>query len=127
MNISSRLFSIALCGLMVSASSMGSCSAKEFSIGTQSESKLVNAVIVSNPVPEIPSEFKGEAFKSCCLAKFKIDHEGKCDVHLQESTGNQEIDHIVIATLKKWKFKPAMLDETPVASTRKLRIELEVD
>ncbi len=101
--------------------------AKEFAIGLQSESKHVEAVILANPKPELPSEMKSEAFKTTCTARFHIEPSGKFEVKLLESTQNEEIDRLVITTLKKWKFKPASLDGTPVASTRKLKIELEIE
>lgn len=101
--------------------------AKEFSIGLQSESKHVEACVLENPKPEIPSEMKSEAFKTTCTCRFHIEPTGKFEVKLLEGTHNEEIDRIVVATLKKWKFKPASVDGNPVASTRKLKIELEIE
>lgn len=124
--MSYKLFAIGiLFGLLSQITPMAN--AKEFSIGLQSESKHVEAVILENPKPELPSEMKSEAFKTTCTARFHIEPSGKFEVKLLESTQNDEIDHLVITTLKKWKFKPASLDGTPVASTRKLKIELEIE
>ena len=102
-------------------------SAKEYSLGTESESVMIAAKLTSSPEPEIPSEFKGEAFKSIVTARFKIDKEGKFAVTLLEPSGNEDIDKIVMKTLKTWKFKPATLDGVAVASTRKIRVEIEVE
>lgn len=113
--------------LLAIAISTSSVQAKEFSLGTTSGSKLIDASILVNPTPEIPSEYKAEAVKTSCVAKFHIEKDGKFEVKLLDTTGNDEIDHIVLATLKKWKFKPATLDEEPVKSTKKLRVELEID
>ncbi len=104
-----------------------SIEAKEYSIGTQSESKLVDAKVLESPSPEIPSEYNDEAFKSTCTARFNIDAKGAFTVKLLESSGNEEIDKLVLKTLKKWKFKPATLDDEPVVSSRKLKIELEIE
>ncbi len=103
------------------------CQAKEYSLGTQEESKMINAKVLESPQPEIPDDFKDEAFKSSVMARFSIAADGKFVVKLLESSGNEDIDKLVLATLKKWKFQPAMLDEKPVPSNRKLKIELEIE
>ncbi len=107
--------------------SFQSCQAKEFSLGTQEESKMVDATAIESPKPEIPDDFKDEAFKSSVTARFSIAVDGKFTVKLLDSCGNEDIDKLVLATLKNWKFKPATVDEKPVASNRKLKIELEVE
>jgi protein TonB len=103
------------------------CLGKEYSMGTQEESKMVVAKVIDSPKPEIPDDFKDEAFKSNVTARFSIDAEGKFTVKLIESSGNEDIDKIVLSTLNKWKFKPATVDDKPVASNRKLKIELEIE
>lgn len=101
--------------------------AKEYSISTTQESVRVNAKILESPEPEIPAEYQHEAFKSAVTARFAIQPDGKFAVTLVEGSGNEEIDRIVLTTLKKWKFKAATLDEHPIESTRKIRIEIEVE
>jgi protein TonB len=107
--------------------SFQSCQAKEFSLGTQAESKMVDAKAIDSPKPEIPEDFKDEAFKSTVTARFSIAADGKFTVKLLDSCGNEDIDKLVLATLKKWKFKPATVDDKPVACSRKLKIELEIE
>jgi periplasmic protein TonB len=106
---------------------MPCCQAKEFSLGTQEESRLLEATVIEAPRPEIPDDFKDEAFKSTVTARFNIAADGKFTVKLIESSGNEEIDSLVLSTLKKWRWKPATVDERPVASGRKLKIELEIE
>lgn len=101
--------------------------AKEYSLGIQEESKRVEAKILNSPEPEIPAEYKDEAFKSSVIARFNIGADGKFEVKILDSSGNEDIDKIVISTLKKWKFQAATVDEKPVASTRKLKVELEIE
>lgn len=101
--------------------------AKEYSIGTQEESKLVDAKVIESPKPEIPSEYNDEAFTTTCTARFSIDAKGEFTVKLLDTTGNEDIDKLILKTLKKWKFKPATVDDKPVASNRKLKIELEIE
>ncbi|MBX9686790.1 MAG: energy transducer TonB [Candidatus Obscuribacterales bacterium] len=101
--------------------------AREFSLGTDEEAKMIDAQVLEAPSPEIPAEYQSEAFKSNLTARFNISAEGKVEVKLLDSSGVEEIDKLVLSTLKKWRFKPASLDDRPVASNRKLKIELEVE
>lgn len=118
--------------LVVLALSLAVCHApgafaKEYSIGMSHEAKMVNAKVLESPEPEIPSEFQDEAFKSVVTARFSIKPDSSFSVALVEPSGNEEIDKIVLKTLKKWKFQAATLDDEPVSSTRKIRVEIEVE
>jgi outer membrane biosynthesis protein TonB len=44
-----------------------------------------------------------------------------------KSSGSDEIDDITLKTLKQWKFKPAMLNDKPVLSIRRIKLEFEVE
>ena len=101
--------------------------AKEYSIGMSHEAKRVNAKVVESPEPEIPPEFKDDAFASVVTARFNIQPDSSFTVALIERSGNEEIDRIVLKTLRKWKFQAATLDDEPIASTRKIRVEIEVE
>lgn len=101
--------------------------AKEYSIGAQEESRLIEAKVLDAPTPEIPSDMHEEAFKTTVTARFNIAADGKVAVALLAPSGNEDIDRVVLNTLKKWRFAPAMVNDAPVASSRKLKIELEVE
>lgn len=109
------------------AASLPYCDAKEYSIGAQQESSRIEAKILDAPTPEIPGEFQSEAFKSAVTARFQIGADARVAVQLLDSSGNEEIDRLVLNTLKKWKFQPATVDDEPVPSSRRLRVELEVE
>jgi protein TonB len=100
---------------------------KEFSLGTENEQDFRPAVALASPHPEIPSEMHEECFKSCCIARFLIKQDGKFDVKLLTSTGNEDLDEIALKTLKQWKFRPATLNGEPVPSTRRIKIQFEVE
>lgn len=100
---------------------------KTFSAGTANTATFLDAKLLSNPLPKIPPHLHEECFKSCCIARFKIDEKGQYQVRLISSSGNHEIDEITLSTLRRWKFKPAMLDGKPVATTRRIRVEFEVE
>lgn len=100
---------------------------KTFAAGTASTATYLDAKLLENPLPKIPPHLHEECFKSCCIARFKIDEKGQYQVRLISSSGNTEIDEITLSTLRRWKFKPAMLDGKPVATTRRIRVEFEVE
>jgi periplasmic protein TonB len=101
--------------------------AKEYSIGTQAASQFVDAQILASPQPLIPPELHEHCFKSCCLARFLINPDGKATVKLLSSSGSSDLDDITLSTLKRWKFRPATLDGKPVSSARKIKVEFEVE
>ena len=98
-----------------------------YKIGTSEEAKYADALAVECPQPEIPASLHEECYKSCCLARFCINHEGKHEVTLVSSSGSDEVDEIALSTLRRWKFKPAMLNGKPVQSVRKIKVEFEVE
>ena len=100
---------------------------KEFSCGASEASQFIDARVVQSPPPVIPSELHEHCFKSCCLARFIIQPDGKAQVTLLSSSGSPDIDEITMATLRRWKFKPAVLNGKPVQSTRRVKVEFEVE
>ena len=100
--------------------------AQTFSIGASESSQFVGSEIVASPQPVIPAELHERCFKSCCIARFVINADGKSSVKLLTSSGSEDIDDITVSTLKRWKFRPAMLNGQPVQSTRRVKIEFEI-
>ena len=102
-------------------------SATTLSIGTEYSSSYKIAEPIYSPEPEISAELKEECFKSACTAKFIIKADGKISVSLLTSSGSPEVDDIALTTLRRWRFKPATLDGSPIESIRKIRIEFEIN
>jgi protein TonB len=115
-----------ICILLLLGSPQGVV-AKTYEAGTESSSDFVEAKPTFNPAPEIPSEASEKCFKSYCVARFFIDKDGKTTVKILTKSGSNEIDDITVAALRRWKFKPAMLDGEPVDSTRRIKVEFEVN
>jgi TonB family protein len=114
---------ILLCAILSTQASF----AKEFSIGIHEEAKMIPAKIMESPSPQIPSSHQEDAFKSSCEARFLIAPSGQTTVTLITSSGSEEIDSIALKTLKRWKFKPATLEGKPVSSSRRIKVEFEVE
>jgi protein TonB len=101
--------------------------AQTFQLGIAESSKFMDAEVLACPQPLIPAELHEQCFKSCCIARFIINPDGKAAVKLVTSSGSNEIDEITLSTLKRWKFRPAMLNGKPVQSTRRVKVEFEVE
>jgi TonB family protein len=68
-----------------------------------------------------------QGIKTNCTAKFAIAPTGKSTVELISSTGSSEVDELTLGTLRTWRFRPASLSGSPVASVRKIKVEFEVE
>jgi protein TonB len=101
--------------------------AKTYDAGTEAAAQFVQAQPINSPQPEIPHDLQEDCFKSCCIARFLIKPDGAAKVKLISGSGSDEIDDITLQTLRQWKFKPAMLDGKPVESTRRIKVEFQVD
>jgi protein TonB len=75
---------------------------------------------------EIPDNLKSESFKSHVHVKVNVAPDGSFDVILRTTSGNPDVDKLVLDCLKKWKWKPALKDGEPVESTHLFLFEFEV-
>jgi len=106
---------------------IGRSKATTLTLGAEYSSKYKIAEPTYAPEPEISPELHENCFKSCCIAKFLVKATGKTSVVLLTTSGSPEVDEMALATLRRWKFKPATLDGKPVDSSRKIRVEFEVE
>ncbi|MBP6745370.1 energy transducer TonB [bacterium] len=101
--------------------------ADTFKLGTQESNHLIPAEPLDCPQPAITEEMLEQGIKTNCTAKFAIAPTGKSTVELLSSTGSSEVDELTLGTLRTWRFRPASLSGSPVASVRKIKVEFEVD
>lgn len=81
----------------------------------------------SNEVnPSIPDDLKTQEFKKFVRLKVEIAADGSFTVTLRTSSGNEEVDRRVLDALKKWTWKPKLVDGEPVDSTQLFRFDFEV-
>jgi len=113
--------------LLISLGLAAASPAQTFQLGIAESSKFMDAEVLNSPQPMIPAELHEQCFKSCCIARFIINPDGKTAVKLLTSSGSDEIDEITLSTLKRWKFRPAMLNGKPVQSTRRVKVEFEIE
>lgn len=82
---------------------------------------------VFNPMPTIPPNLRTQKYSTSVQVDFIVTAKGAFMVKLLSTTGYDELDRTVLATLKRWKFSPATRNGTPVPGTLKLRIQFSVD
>ncbi len=121
------LFALATSTMVGVVSCIPAAHAETFKLGTQESTALVPAEPISCPQPIVTAEMSETGIKTNCLARFAIAQTGKHTVELLSSTGSGEVDEMTLETLRTWRFRPASLSGTPVASVRKIKVEFEVD
>jgi len=82
---------------------------------------------VSQVQPEIPDELKATEFKTFVRVRVLVSADGTPTPSLRTSSGNSQIDGLVLNALRKWKWKPALKDGVPVDSTAYFKFVFEVD
>ena len=86
----------------------------------------MGATAIERPMPKIPDDLREDAFKSAALALFHISADGIVKVELSKPTNNPRLNRILLASLKNWRFTPAIRAGKPVESTEEILIRIEV-
>ncbi len=81
---------------------------------------------ILHPMPHIPEDLRAEAFNSEALVRFQVAVDGSVEVELVQPTANPLLNRILLDTLKKWRFMPAIKGGKPVATTEEVRVKIEV-
>ena len=105
-------------------SQTGSHEGKGSNRGNMYASSGARAII--RPMPQIPDDLREGAFNSAALARFHIDVDGSATVELAKPTPNPRINRILLDSLNKWRFIPAIKNGKPVASTEDIIVKIEV-
>ena len=72
-------------------------------------------VPVRTVAPEYPDELRRDGISGVVMVKCTIDEQGNVTNPEIEKSSNGAFEKPALAALKKWKFKPAKQDGTPVA------------
>lgn len=76
---------------------------------------------------EIPESLKSQSFKSFVRVRVEISADGKFKVVLRTSSGNPEVNKLVLDTLDKWTWKPALKDGDAVDSIQQFRFNFTIE
>jgi len=79
------------------------------------QTKTEPPVPVRTVAPEYPVQLKRDGVSGVVMVKCTIDEKGNVTETQVEKSSNDAFDEPAVAALKKWKFKPAKQDGTPVA------------
>ena len=86
----------------------------------------MSARAIYKPMPEIPDELRQRNLNLVAVARFHVGVDGTADVELVEATPVLQLNQVLLATLKKWRFFPALQDGKPIASAVDIRIPITV-
>src|SRR5258708_1102215 len=81
---------------------------------------------IAQPLPELPDDLRDQAYQTVATARFAIHVDGSVDVELVKPTANPRLNQILLETLRKWRFFPAMQAGHPVESRQDIRVHFNV-
>lgn len=84
------------------------------------------AEVVKEVNPVIPDDFGVDQAPPPLKAVFTVMPDGTATVSDIQSSGNAQLDSLVLDTVKHWTFKPATKDGVPVESYLRLRVEFDL-
>lgn len=82
---------------------------------TFAQTKTEPPVPVRTVPPEYPDELRRDGVSGLVMVKCHIDEQGNVVQAEVEKSSNTAFEKPAMAAVKKWKFKPAKQDGTPVA------------
>ncbi|MCC6132197.1 MAG: energy transducer TonB [Acidobacteria bacterium] len=79
------------------------------------KARLAFPTELARPQPPYPSTLRRDRVQGRALLAGVIERDGSVsNVTVLTSTGNAELDEGCLDTLRKWRYKPALLDGQPV-------------
>jgi periplasmic protein TonB len=91
-----------------------------------SNSGTTQARLLSRPIPVLPDDLREQGYQLTAVAHFKIHADGSIDVELIKPTQNPRLNQILLETLHRWRFFPAMQNGHPVESEQDVRVHFSV-
>jgi periplasmic protein TonB len=85
------------------------------------------ARLLSQPLPEVPDDLREQGYRAVAVARFSVHADGSFEVELLKPTQYPRLNQILLATLRQWRFFPAMEDGRPVESHQDVRVHFNVD
>lgn len=81
---------------------------------------------ILQPLPTLPDDLREYAYQAVALARFTVHADGSVDVALVRPTQNPRLNQLLLETLRKWRFFPAMKAGRPVESEQEIRVHFNV-
>ena len=93
---------------------------------TEAPSARSDARVISQPMPSLPDDLREDAYQAIAVARFDIHADGTIEVELSKPTQNPRLNALLLETLSKWRFFPAMQGGHPVESHQDVRVHFNV-
>jgi periplasmic protein TonB len=78
------------------------------------------------PAPTIPDDMRDEVMQVIAVARFQVSHDGTAKVTLLNPTEYSELNDIILDTLRRWRFKPALNNGVAIDSVADVRLLISV-
>ena len=86
----------------------------------------IGARAIYAPPPKIPDDLRENVFEAVAVAHFEVDYNGDVKVSFTQPTSNPRLNAILLDTLKRWRFFPAIRNGIAVNSEFDVRIPIAV-
>jgi protein TonB len=96
------------------------------SAASSASSGTNEARLLSQPMPALPDDLREQGYQVTAVAHFKVRADGTFDVELVKPTQNPRLNQILLETLHRWRFFPAMENGHPVESDQVVRVHFSV-
>ncbi|OFW80609.1 MAG: hypothetical protein A2887_00420 [Alphaproteobacteria bacterium RIFCSPLOWO2_01_FULL_40_26] len=84
-------------------------SANKHHVYAEQDSPAKMVAPIYQPLPEIPEDLRFEAFNSSAVARFYIAKDGSVsDVKLIKPCANPRLNHLLLKSLRNWKFDSSL-------------------
>ncbi|MEM5300015.1 TonB family protein [Burkholderia sp. JPY481] len=85
------------------------------------------ARVLSQPLPEVPDDLREQGYQAIAIAHFTVHTDGTFDVELIKPTQNPRLNQILLATLRQWRFFPAIENGRPTETHQDVRVHFNVN
>lgn len=83
--------------------------------------------MISQPLPVLPDDLREDGYQAVAVARFLVHADGTFDIDLVKPTANPRLNQILLETLRRWRFFPAMENGRPVESRQDVRVHFNVN
>ncbi len=90
--------------------------------------RIVQAETLEAPTPTIPDELRAEPFEKTLVVEADVDAGGRpTNVRVAQTTGVKALDDSGLDAARRYRFKPATIDDEPVEQHVRFRIVFKVE
>ena len=81
----------------------------------------------SDPDPELTSDMKKEPLNVNLRVRVTVDTDGSHSEELVQGSGNREVDQLILKTMRRWKWRPALRDGEKAQQTLTFRYKININ